>query len=75
MTQYKKETTPEDLRAILVSSIRMVIEGDMSVQQANAISSLSSEVHKSIKMEYVGQILSRETITVKNGKVINVLGE
>lgn len=73
MTDYKKETTPEDLRAILVSSIRMVIDGNMSVPQANAISSLSSEVHKSIKLEYVGQVLAKETITVKNGKIVNFL--
>jgi len=74
MTEYIKETKPEELRAILVSSIRAVIDGQITVPQANAISSLSSEVHKSVKMEYVGQILAKEKVLIRNGKIIDQLG-
>ena len=65
----KNGSKPEHLRAILVESIKAVINGNITVQQANSISSLSAEIHKSIKMEYVGQYLAHETVKIRDGNL------
>ena len=47
-----KINSPAELRAILLQCMEMVIEGKMTVNQANAVASLSSEAHKSIRQQW-----------------------
>ena len=68
-----KNVTPDELRSILIAAGRSVIEGKITVQQANALASLSAEVHKSLKMEYVGQILAKEKLGIDQGKIISLM--
>lgn len=76
LKEYKKETRPSDLRAILVAAIGGVIDGRINVKQANSIASLSCEIHKSLRLEKIDKILSCEIVTVKaDGKIIDLLGE
>lgn len=47
-----KINSPAELRTILLQCMEMLIEGKMSVNQANAVASLSSEAHKSIRQQW-----------------------
>lgn len=47
-----KINSPAELRAILLQCMEHLIEGKMSVNQANAIASLSAEAHKSIRQQW-----------------------
>ena len=67
-------TSPSELRSLLIASAKAVVDGRLTVQQANAVSSLSSEVHKSLKMEYVGQIIDSGTYDIQDGRLIDVMG-
>jgi len=51
-------TPPEQLRELLIDSVKAVLDRKLSPAQANAVAALSAEVHKSIKMEIVGDIVS-----------------
>jgi len=51
-------TAPEELRELLIESVRAVLDRKLSPAQAHAVAALSAEVHKSIKMEIVGDIVS-----------------
>ena len=62
--------TPDDLRSLLIAASRAVIDGKLNVQRANAVAALSSEVHKSIRLELVGQALSDKSMAIENGKLI-----
>ena len=62
--------TPDDLRSLLIAAARAVIDGKLNVQRANAVAALSSEVHKSIRLELVGQALSDKSMAIENGKLI-----
>lgn len=61
---------PDELRSLLVAAARAVIDGKLNVQRANAVASLSSEVHKSIRLEMVGQALSEKSMAIENGKLV-----
>lgn len=67
-------TSPAELRSLLIESAKAVLDGRLTVQQANAVSGLSAEVHKSIKMEYVGQVLDTGQYSITDGKLIDSLG-
>lgn len=69
----QRSTTPSELRSLLIESAKAVVDGRLTVQQANAVSGLSSEVHKSMKMEYVGQIIDSGSYSVEGGRLIEVL--
>lgn len=47
-----KINSPAELRSILLQCMEKLIEGKLSVSQANAIASLSSEAHKSIRQQW-----------------------
>jgi hypothetical protein len=47
-----KINSPAELRSILLQTMAAVIEGKMSVPQANAVVGLSSEAHKSIRQQW-----------------------
>lgn len=67
-------TSPAELRSLLIESARAVVDGRLTVQQANAVSGLSAEVHKSLKMEYVGQMIDAGGIRIEGGRIIDALG-
>lgn len=53
-----KITPAEELRELLIQSAKAVLDRKISPQQANAISGLAAEVHKSIKMECVEKLMA-----------------
>jgi len=48
----QKVTTSAELRSMLGATIEALLEGRIEVARANAVASLSSELHKSIKSEF-----------------------
>ena len=68
-----RPATPEELRSVLTAAAYAVVEGRITVQQANALSSLSSEVHKSLKMQYVGQLICDDLPNIENGRIVGLL--
>ncbi len=69
-TQIK---TPEEFRTLLIAAAGAVLEGRINVQQANALSGLSAEVHKSLKMQYVGQMIGAGNVSITDGRVVRML--
>lgn len=63
-----------DHRRLLLDAMVAVTEGRMNVGQANAISSLSAEVHKSIKLEWDMICYAAETFVIGPGNQITLLG-
>ena len=60
-----------ELRGLLAEAIIGVIEGRVSVQQANAIANLSSEIHKSIRTEC--EMAEIETgVVIENAQVMRL---
>jgi len=68
-----KITSPEDHRALLLASMEAVCEGRMNINQANAITGLSAEVHKSIRQEWDMRVYAAENLTLEHGKVVKML--
>ena len=60
---------PEELRSLLIECAKSVVDNRITVQQANAVAGLSAEIHKSIKMEYVGQVISSGHFKIKDGEL------
>jgi hypothetical protein len=60
----------DDLRSLLIAAARAVIDGKLNVQRANAVASLSAEVHKSIRLEMVGKALSDKSMAIENGRLV-----
>lgn len=71
--ENRKITTANDLRGALLASIEGVLEGRVNVAQANAVASLSGELHKSLKQEWDMRIYANENLTLDSGKVIKLL--
>jgi hypothetical protein len=65
---------PNELRELLINSARAVLDRQLTPAQANAIASLSSEVHKSIKMQLVGDMMSAKSEPMNAEYVVQVLG-
>jgi hypothetical protein len=65
-----KITTASELRAALLLAIEAVYAGRMSVQQANAIAGLSSEVHKSIRQEWDMRVYASNKFALEHGELI-----
>jgi hypothetical protein len=74
MGNGNKITTPGEHRALLFSAIEAVCEGRLSVPQANAVSDLSAEVHKSLRQEWDMRVYAAENLTLEHGKVVKMLG-
>ena len=68
-----KINKPEDLRRILLSSIESVLEGKMTVSQANAVVGLSGELHKSIKQEWEMRCYAADNMTLENGEIVKMI--
>lgn len=60
-------TSPAALRAVLLQSIEKVMCGKMSVPQANAVASLSAEVHKSVRQEYDMTMYALQQLGMRDG--------
>ncbi len=71
--KINKITTPAEHRALLLGAIEAVCEGRMSVPQANAVTGLSAEVHKSIRQEWDMRVYAADNLSLAHGKVIKML--
>lgn len=69
----RKITTANDLRGALLATIEGVLEGRVNVAQANAVASLSGELHKSIRQEWDMRVYANENLTLESGQVIKLL--
>jgi hypothetical protein len=69
----RKLKTADDLRGILLASIEALVEGRMSVPQANAVASLSEEIHKSIRQEWDMRVYANENLNLESGRVVCLL--
>jgi hypothetical protein len=65
---------PSELRELLIKSAMAVLDRQLTPAQANAIASLSSEVHKSIKMQMVGEMMSCKSEPLNAEYVVTALG-
>ena len=70
MTTNISVEKPDELRSLLVAAARAVIDGKLNVQRANAVASLSAEVHKSIRLEMVGEALTDKSMAIENGRLV-----
>jgi hypothetical protein len=68
-----KITTPEEHRAILLAAMEALLEGRLNVQMANALSSISAEVHKNLKQEWDMRVYASENLTLSHGQVIKMI--
>lgn len=70
----RKLINANDLRGALLASIEAVLEGRLSVPQANAVVGLSSELHKSIRQEWDMRVYANENLNLEAGYVIKLIG-
>lgn len=70
----KTSEDPIELRSLLIECAKAVVDNRITVQQANAVSALSAEVHKSLKMQYVGQIIHDGSFSIKEGRLLESIG-
>ena len=68
-----KITTPQEHRALLLAAMEAVCEGRVNVAQANALTGLSAEVHKSIRQEWDMRVYAAENLTIEQGRVVKML--
>lgn len=68
-----KITSPQALRAVLLSSIEAVLEGRLSVAQANAVVGLSEQVHSSIRQEWDMRCYAASNFGLQQGRVVEML--
>lgn len=69
-----KISSPSDLRGVLLLTIEGVLAGQVSVPQANSVSSLAEQVHSSIRQEWDMRCYAAENFALKNGEVVRLLG-
>lgn len=69
----RKIVNANDLRGALLASIQGVLEGKVNVAQANAITGLSTELHKSIRQEWDMRVYANENLSISSGEVIKLL--
>jgi hypothetical protein len=62
-------TSPAELRAVVFETMIGVLEGRVSVPQANSVAALSAEAHKSIRQQWDMQCYTDENIFIENGSV------
>jgi len=62
-----------DLRGALLATMEGVLEGRVTVAQANAVAQLSGELHKSIRQEWDMRVYANEHLTLEAGRVIELL--
>lgn len=67
-------TDPAKHRAFLLLTMEGVIRGAVNVAQANAVASLSAEVHKSIRQQWDMQTYAAENLGVAKGGALELIG-
>lgn len=65
--------TANHLRSMLITAIHGVMSGRINVAKANAIASLSGELHKSIDQEWNMRVYAAENLQLSNDKVVRLL--
>lgn len=65
--------TPSEVRGLLLATAVGVIEGRVTVAQANSVVGLSCEVHKSLKQEWDMRNEYAEAIQVEHGVVSTLI--
>lgn len=65
---------PSELRSALLHCVEGVMEGRISVPQANAIANLSSELHKSIRQEWDMRVYAAEHLQYGRAELKKVIG-
>lgn len=75
MTSEKKREgvlidSPAALRGLLVEAMVGVLEGRVSVPQANAVAGLGVEVHKSIRQEWDMREYVLKNLSLREGRVL-----
>lgn len=68
-----KITSPSELRAVLLAAMEGVLEGRVSVPQANSIAAVSQEVHKSIRQEWDMRCYAADNLTIQGGSIVKIL--
>ena len=71
--KQNKITSPGEHRAILLASMEALLEGRLNVPIANALTSLSAEVHKSLRQEWDMRVYAAENLTFDHGRVVKML--
>ena len=66
-------TTPAELRSLLLECAVRVMEGRTNVSQANAVASLSAEVHKSVRQEWEMRCYAAENLSLEDGRIVRGL--
>ena len=66
--------SPADLRAVLLLTIEGVLQGKVSVPQANSVCGLSEQVHSSIRQEWDMRCYAAENLSLHHGEVVRLLG-
>lgn len=64
--------SPENIRQLLMQSAVAVLEGNLAAREANAIAQLTGEIHKSLKMQYIDQILNGKD-ALRSDQIIEVI--
>jgi len=67
-----KIQTASDLRGLLGECICGVLEGRVNVAQANAVTGLSGEVHKSIRQEFDMRCYMAENLSLDQQKIVTI---
>lgn len=60
-------------RRLLLDGMVALIEGRMSVPVANALSGLSTEVHKSVRLEWDMITYAADNVEIGDGNQVNVV--
>jgi len=68
-----KITTPQEHRALLLAAMEALLEGRLNVQMANALASISAEVHKNLRQEWDMRVYAAENLTLEHGQVIKMI--
>lgn len=75
MKSMNKITNAQELRATLLASIEAVLDGKMTVQQANSVANLSAELHKSIKQEWDMRVYAAQSLSIQDGGLVKMISE
>jgi hypothetical protein len=74
ISRINSPSPPAELRELLINSARAVLDRQLTPAQANSIALLSAEVHKSIKMQLVGEMMSSKSEPINAEYVVKALG-
>lgn len=72
--EKRKIVDANDLRGALLATIQAVLEGRVTVAQANSVTGLSGELHKSIRQEWDMRVYANEHLNLEAGNVVKLIG-